>query len=86
MAPEAKLGFHRGSFPGITDEELAQENEADRRGLIGVWVRARFADRADSTPSDSMWWPTSDELKRCGVITGVASLNDLRDWLLQGTL
>ena len=43
MAPEAKLGFHRGSFPGITDEELAQEdeelvqeNEARSRGLFGV--------------------------------------------------
>jgi hypothetical protein len=107
MAPEAKLGFHRGSFPLITDEKLAQadeelaqadeelaqadeelahENEVARVGLIAVWVRAWFANHADSTPSDSMVWATSDELKRAGIITGVASPNDLEVWLRQGTL
>jgi hypothetical protein len=93
MAPEAKLGFHRGSFPGITDEELAQEdeelaqeNEAGRRGSFGVWVRAWFANRAEPTAGDSMWWLTSEELRQTGVITGVASLNDLEVWLRQGTL
>jgi hypothetical protein len=75
-APTAKLGFHRGSFPGVTDEELAQENDADRRWLIGIGVPAWFADRAYSTPSDSMWWPTSDELKRAGIITGIARPDD----------
>jgi Bacterial sugar transferase len=125
MAPEAKLGFRRGSFPGITDEELAQEdgelaqeNEAVSQGLnslrkvldaeptiriihmhscesdiygcggrfggpLGVWVRAWLAGRAST---HSIQWPTSDELREAGVITGVASMKDLTVWLRQGTL
>jgi hypothetical protein len=74
LAPGAKLGFHRGSFPGVTDKELDQENDADRRWLIGIGVPAWFADRADSTPSSSIWLPTPDELWQAGVITGVTSL------------
>ena len=62
IAPEAKLGFHRGSFPGVADSELAEENDADRQWLISIGVPAWFADRAYSTPSGSMWWPTSEEL------------------------
>jgi len=76
IAPEAKLGFHRGSFQGATNEELAQENDADRGALVEVGVSAWFADRAYSTPSDSMWWPTSGELTQAGVVTGIASPDD----------
>ena len=35
-----------------------------------------FAAHAYSTPANSMWWPTEDELKRANVITGIASLTD----------
>jgi hypothetical protein len=136
MAPEAKLDFHRGTFPGVTDallaqegEELDQEYEAwvrramnglrealanipiirirncddDHRiqgcpGLIGLVGRppgplpkgfanetevwAWFADRASAL---SIQWPTS-ELREAGVITGVASPNDLQVWLGLGWL
>jgi hypothetical protein len=76
VAPEAKLGFHRGGFPGVTDEELTAEIDADRRWLMSVGVPAWFVDHAYSTPNDSMWWPTSDELRRAGVITGIARPDD----------
>lgn len=76
VSPEAKLGFHRGSFPGVTDEETTAENDADRRWLMSVGVPAWFADHAYSTPSNSMWWPTSDELSPAGVITGIARPGD----------
>jgi hypothetical protein len=86
MAPEAELGFRRGIFPGITDEEIAREDdeiaredEAGRGGLLGAWVRSWFG----NYPGDSMWWPTTDELRQAGVITGVASLNDLEVWSLR---
>jgi hypothetical protein len=73
IAPEAKLGFHRGRFPGLTEEELADVNKAERRWLIDAGVSSWFANRAYSTPSDSVWWPTLEELKRAGVITGIAN-------------
>jgi hypothetical protein len=76
MAPDARLGFHRGDFPGFTPEQLAVENETAKRWLVANGVPAWFAERAYSTPSDSMWWPTLDELKQAGVVTAVARSDD----------
>lgn len=76
IAPDAKLGFHRGSFPGLTGEELNQENEVERRFLIDAGVASWFADRVYSTPSSSMWWPTTIELYQGHVITGISGPDD----------
>jgi hypothetical protein len=76
MDPGAKLGFHSGAFPGATASELQIENEKDRQALLAAGVPAWFADRAYSTPSDSMWWPTIDELKQANVINAVAAPDD----------
>jgi hypothetical protein len=87
-AAARRVVFTGGVRRFMAPEELAQENEAGRRGwfAFGVWVRAGCADHADSTPSDSIQWPTSEELREAGVITGVASLDDLEVWLRQGSL
>jgi hypothetical protein len=71
LAPGARLGFHRGTFPGATIGELDRENNADRRWLIGMGVPRWFADRAYSTPNDDIWWPTPHELWQAGVITDI---------------
>jgi len=76
IAPDAKLGFHRSTLSGLSEEDLARENEADRQALIAAGVPAWFANRAYSTPSDSMWWPTIDELRRANVVTDVATPDD----------
>jgi hypothetical protein len=91
IAPEAKLGFHRGSFPGATDEQLAQEYDAGRSELVAMGVPQWFADRAYSTPSNSMWWPTLGELAQADVVTAIASpedfaLRDLDNRLLKNPL
>jgi hypothetical protein len=70
LAPGARLGYHRGSFPGMTDKDLARENDAYRQWLISIGVPKWFADRAYSTPSNSMWWPEPEQLLQAGVITG----------------
>jgi hypothetical protein len=72
VAPEAKLGFHRADFPGLTRKELARLNAEEWQRLVAEGVAVWFATHAYSTPSDSMWWPTSDELERAGVISGAA--------------
>jgi hypothetical protein len=76
VAVDAALGFHRGRFPGFTEAELAETNDEDRRGLIEAGVARWFANHAYSTPNSSMWWPTPNELKWAGVITGVAGPRD----------
>jgi hypothetical protein len=69
LTPGAKLGFHRGSLPGLTTEQSDKENDAERRALIAMGVPEWFANHAYSTPSSSMWWPTGDELSAANVIT-----------------
>jgi hypothetical protein len=70
LAPEGKLGFHRGYFPGLSNRELDRLNKEEGRRLIAQGVAEWFVSRLNSTPSDSMWWPSSEELKRAGVING----------------
>lgn len=76
ISREGELGFHRGRSPGATESDLDATNAEDRQALIVMGVAAWFADHAYSTPADSMWWPTADELKRANVITGIASLTE----------
>jgi hypothetical protein len=76
IAPDAKLGFHQVKIEGATDSELAQANAIGRQLLIAHGVAEWFADRAFSTLSSSMWWPTIDDLTRAGVITGVVRPDD----------
>jgi hypothetical protein len=76
MAADARIGFHQVDFPGLSHEELIAENENERRRLIEHGVPAWFADRAYSTPNNSMWWPSSDILKQANVVTEVARSSD----------
>lgn len=76
IAPTAKLGFHRGAFPGVTDALIAIEIEPDKRAFMAAGVDRGFVDRAFSTPNDTIWWPTTDELKAAKVITAIASPSD----------
>jgi hypothetical protein len=72
IAPGARIGFHQVDFPGLAPQELARENENERRLLIQIGIPVWFADRAYSTPSNSMWWPSSDILKEAKIVTAVA--------------
>lgn len=76
IAPDAKLGFHRGSFPGVSEQDLALENDAARKDLLAEAVPPWFVDKAYSTSSESMWWPSPDELRRANVVTALAAPTD----------
>jgi hypothetical protein len=76
MAADARIGFHQVDFPGLSREELIAENENERRRLIEQGVPAWFADRAYSTPNNSMWWPSADILMQANVVTEVARSSD----------
>jgi hypothetical protein len=65
----ALLGFHGGSFPGLNNEQLRTSDERVRSFMVGAGVSRDFTDRALSTPSSKMWYPTVEELRVAHVIT-----------------
>ena len=63
-----RLGFHRTSFPGMDEAELAEGNRYLRDFMIFAGVDAAFVRKVMNTPPDSMWVPTHEELLDAGVI------------------
>ena len=74
VAEGAKLGFHGGTFPGMTVEQLQASDEMVRQSMVTAGVARGFIDRALATPSRDMWYPSVDELRVAGVITQVAAV------------
>lgn len=69
LGPYGQLGFHRASFPGMDEAELAEANR-QMRDFLTFWARISgpFVLRVMDTPAESIWLPTSDELLDAGVI------------------
>jgi hypothetical protein len=68
IARQAKLGFHRYYFPGITGIELQRQYEIDKRDWRSRGFDASMIDRAFSTAE--IWTPTNEDLLKWRVITG----------------
>lgn len=63
ISPNGKLGFHRASFPGMSDDDMYESNRDDRRFLMSrAKLTPEFTERIMGTPPDSIWVPTSQEL------------------------
>ena len=72
VSPNARLGFHRTSFPGMSDNDMHESNRDDRRFLIyGARLAPEFANRIIQTPPGSIWVPTPQELLAGRVIDRV---------------
>jgi len=71
MAPWAKLGFHRASFPGMSSDDMFEANRDMKRFLLSAGVAPDFAQRVLDTPGDSIWVPTPEELLAARVIKQV---------------
>jgi hypothetical protein len=73
LSPGGRLGFHRASFPGMSDSDMHASNRDLRRFLIeGAKVTPAFADRVFATPPDEIWVPTPQELLAGRVIGRMA--------------
>lgn len=73
ISPGGRLGFHRASFPGMSDSDMFESNRDLRRFLVyGARVTPQFADRVFATPPDSIWVPTPQELLAGRVINRVS--------------
>lgn len=69
VGPRGELGFHRLSFPGMDDAELADANRQLRDFMsFAGQVSAPFVRKVMQTPSESIWIPTTEELLDAGVI------------------
>lgn len=66
---DARLGFHRPFFPGLSADEAEASVRAERDFLIARGVSASFVEKALSTPSGDMWFPSTYELQQAHVIT-----------------
>ena len=72
ISPGGRLGFHRASFPGLSEDDMYESNRDMRRFLIdGARITPSFADRIFATPPDSIWVPTPQELLAGRVINRV---------------
>jgi len=70
VSPGGRLGFHRASFPGMSDDDMHESNRDLRRFMIyGAKVTPEFVDRVFDTPPDSLWVPTPQELAAGRVVT-----------------
>ena len=70
VSPGGRLGFHRASFPGMSDDDMHESNRDLRRFMIyGAKVTPEFVDRVFDTPPDSIWVPTPQELVAGRVVT-----------------
>lgn len=73
IGADAIIGFHSGSFPGMSSEDMEYANAEQRAILIRAGIDPTFVARALETPASSMMTPDSKELISAGVSTGIAS-------------
>ena len=73
VSPGGRLGFHRASFPGMSDSDMHASNRDLRRFLVqGARLTPAFAERVFATPPDEIWIPTPQELLAGRVINRLA--------------
>jgi ATP-dependent protease ClpP protease subunit len=69
VTPDARVGFHAGSFPGATKEmSEAMDSEIEEIMQRGGVSKA-FIKKVLATPNSSMWFPSFEEMLEAGFIT-----------------
>jgi ATP-dependent protease ClpP protease subunit len=72
-SPEAKIGFHSPSGPGISDDDNINLVSEEKAYLMRRGVTQDFATKALHTAPKDMWYPTNAEMVKAGVVTGTAT-------------
>ncbi|HEX7113634.1 MAG TPA: hypothetical protein VF193_00735 [Steroidobacter sp.] len=70
--PNARLGFHRPSFPGVDDSEMADVTHEMLAIYRKAGVSEDFLARVERTPSSDMWYPSWEELIDANVIKRIS--------------
>ena len=66
-----KLGFHSGSVGSVDSSQLPEINEEFRRAYESAGVPSWFIEKALSTRSSAMWYPSHQELRDAKIIDEV---------------
>jgi len=69
----AKLGYHGLTFPGLTDEVRRAATEEWERLYQEAGLDASFVKRALAVSSNTMWYPSADELLQANAVTGIVT-------------
>jgi len=77
ISSSAKLGFHQPHFPGLMPYQARLETRADEVYMASRGVNRTFIERAFSTDSSTMWYPSRTELFEAKFVDRLADLNDL---------
>jgi hypothetical protein len=72
IAETGRLGFHQYYLRGLGTEEAHHQVLEEKQELLALGMPSTMVEKASTTPPDSMWEPTDDELLSAGMITGVA--------------
>jgi len=72
IEPKAKLGFHAGTFPGLSATILDEAQLESQAFMREAGIDSAFIEKAYSTPNATIWTPTVSELESANVITAVA--------------
>jgi len=67
----AKLGFHQYSFPGLSGEQFKEAYLKEKAFMTAIGVDPKFSEKAFSTASDDMWYPSHVELLSANVVTRI---------------
>jgi hypothetical protein len=69
ISANAKVGFHAGTFPGLTAEQRGAANDVVRATMQSAGVSEEFISQVLTTPPEQMWYPSFTEMLRNGVVT-----------------
>lgn len=67
--PNAAIGFHQPTFPGLAEQDRALMIADMRRLYSEGGISGAFLERVLRVPPDDMWYPTAEELIAARVIT-----------------
>lgn len=71
MLATARLGFHQPAFAGMTAADRIAAIARERARLQSFGLSRDFAERANTAPPNSMWYPDREELVREKIVTRV---------------
>jgi len=67
MERNARMGFHRAQFGGQSAEDA---DKIARGEMEAAGIAPAFLSKVFTTPPESIWYPSYEELQNAGVVTG----------------
>ena len=79
LGTDARLGFHAYDFPGLSQDQLKRASDAGKEYCQSRGVNSAFVDKAFGVSSETLWYPTMQELILNGVVTHIDNGSEVID-------